>query len=190
MSYVITFDRNSNCLMVFLGDGSKVDGSGKTGLTYETSGLIIATRADNEAAVTAYKQADGNIESISTLGTFAAPSSGKCRFKEVDATNMPGVYEIQLADARLSVASARDLVIMVSGGGVVPTPMHVPLLAYDLYSAAPTVTLTEASIDAILDEAMSGHTTAGSLAKLISDINTAIGLIKAKTDPWPSIVYP
>lgn len=50
--------------------------------------------------------------------------------------------------------------------------------------------LTAASVDAILDEAMSGHTTEGSLAKLISDMNTLIGLIKAKTDPWPSIVYP
>jgi len=190
MSYVITFDQNSNCIMVFLGDNTKTDGSGKTGLTYNTSGLIIATRADNEASATVYKQADGNIEDISTLGTFAAPTSGKCRFKEVDATNMPGIYEIQLPDARLSVASARDMVIMVSGGGVVPTPMHVPLLAYDLYSASPSVSLTAAAVDAILDEAMSGHTTDGSLAKLISDMNTLIGLIKAKTDPWPSIVYP
>ena len=51
-------------------------------------------------------------------------------------------------------------------------------------------TLTAASVDAILDEAMSGHTTAGSLAKLISDINTIVTAVKAKTDPWPSIVYP
>ena len=50
--------------------------------------------------------------------------------------------------------------------------------------------LTAASVDAILDEAMSGHTTAGSLAKLISDIDTIVTAIKAKTDPWPSIVYP
>ncbi len=156
MSYVITFDRNSNCIMVFLGDNTKTDGSGKTGLTYETPGLIIATRADNEASATTYKQADGNIEDISTLGTFAAPSSGKCRFKEVDSTNMPGVYEIQLADARLSVANARDLVIMVTGGGVVPTPMHVPLFTTDLYA----------------------------------DIDGIVTAIKAKTDPWPSIVYP
>jgi len=105
MSYVITFDQNSNCIMVFLGDNTKTDGSGKTGLTYNTSGLIIATRADNEASATVYKQADGNIEDISTLGTFAAPTSGKCRFKEVDATNMPGIYEIQLPDARFSVAT-------------------------------------------------------------------------------------
>ena len=156
MSYVITFDQNSNCIMVFLGDNTKTDGSGKTGLTYNTSGLIIATRADNEASATVYKQADGNIEDISTLGTFAAPTSGKCRFKKVDATNMPGIYEIQLPDARFSVASARDMVIMVSGGGVVPTPMHIPLFSTDLYT----------------------------------NINGIVTAIKAKTDPWPSIVYP
>ena len=55
---------------------------------------------------------------------------------------------------------------------------------------ASDATLTAASIDAILDEAMSGHTTTGSLAKLISDMNTLIGLIKAKTDAMPAIVYP
>ena len=55
---------------------------------------------------------------------------------------------------------------------------------------ASDATLTAASIDAILDELMSGHTTTGSLAKLISDMNTLIGLIKAKTDAMPAIVYP
>ncbi len=50
--------------------------------------------------------------------------------------------------------------------------------------------LTSAAIDAILDEAMAGHTTAGTIAKLISDINTIVTAVKAKTDPWPSIVYP
>ena len=42
--------------------------------------------------------------------------------------------------------------------------------------------------DAVLDELMAGHTTTGSLAKLISDINTLITAVKAKTDALPAIL--
>jgi hypothetical protein len=92
---------------VKLMDSSKTDGSGLTGLAYNSSGLIISTiqnirGANGEASATIYTAAASNIETITTLGTYAAPTSNKCRFKEVDATNHPGVYEIQLADARLS----------------------------------------------------------------------------------------
>lgn len=89
--------------------------AGLTGLTNASSGLIIATIADNEATTTAYTAAGSTIDTISTLGTFAAPTSGHCRFKEVDATNHPGVYEIQIADARWAVSNARYVIVSVLG---------------------------------------------------------------------------
>ena len=46
---------------------------------------------------------------------IAAPTATKCRFKEVDATNHPGVYEFQFADARFAVSNAKRLVISASG---------------------------------------------------------------------------
>lgn len=94
---------------------------GVTGLTNSTTGLIISTITDNEATATVYTAAASNIETITTLGTYAAPTSGKCRFKEVDATNHPGLYEIQLADARFSVSNASRLVISVSGAAGLPS---------------------------------------------------------------------
>lgn len=90
-------------------------GVGLTGLSSASSGLIIATIADNEATTTAYTVAGSTIEAVTTLGTFAAPTATKCRFKEVDATNHKGLYEFQFADARFSVASAKRLVISVTG---------------------------------------------------------------------------
>jgi len=87
--------------------------AGLTGLTNATSGLIVSTIANNEATATAYTGA--NLESIAALGTFAAPTAGKCRFKEVDATNHPGLYEIQIADARWAVSGARSAIITVVG---------------------------------------------------------------------------
>src|SRR5580765_7286319 len=77
-------------------------GNGKTALTSASAGLIISTIADNEATATAYTQAGSTIESITTLGTFAAPTATKCRFKELDSTNHKGIYEIQIANARWS----------------------------------------------------------------------------------------
>jgi hypothetical protein len=102
-------------LNVKLHDSSVTTGAGKTGLSSSSSGLIISTKADNEASPTVYAQGSSNIESITTIGTYAAPTSGKCRFKEIDSTNHKGCYEIHLADARYAVANARFLLISISG---------------------------------------------------------------------------
>lgn len=100
------------------------DGSSLTGLDHSSSGLIIAATADNEqgpAAGTgagfgvAYTSAASKVETITTLGTFETPTATKCRFKAVDATNHPGLYEIQLADARWAVSNARSVNVTVSG---------------------------------------------------------------------------
>ena len=102
-------------LRVKILDSSKTDGSGLTGLTSASSGLIISTIADTEAAAIAYTSAASKIESISTLGTFAEPTATKCRFKEVDSTNHKGIYEIQLSDNRFAVSGAKSLIVSISG---------------------------------------------------------------------------
>ncbi len=102
-------------LRVKLLDSSVSTGAGLTGLTFSSAGLRISSIADSEASATVYAQGSSNIEDITTLGTFAAPSTNKCRFKVVDATNHPGVYEIQIANARYAVSSARSLLVSVSG---------------------------------------------------------------------------
>lgn len=91
------------------------DGTAFTGLTSASSGLIISTICDNEATATAYTQAGSTIETITTLGTFATPTTNKCRFKEIDSTNHPGLYEFQFANARFAVSNARRMIISVSG---------------------------------------------------------------------------
>jgi hypothetical protein len=108
-----TNGQNSNIIRVSLKKAA--DGTPLTGLSSSSSGLIISTIADNEASATTYTQAGSTTETITTLGTFAAPTATKCRFKEVDATNHPGLYEIQIADARFAVSSAKKLVVSISG---------------------------------------------------------------------------
>lgn len=136
---LISFKRGqgSIVLRVKILDSTVLSGAGKTGLTHASAGLIVSTIADNEATATAYTQAAGNLETITTLGTFAAPTSGKARFKEVDATNHPGIYEIQIADARFAVSSSRFLTISIIGAaGVAETDVVIPLTAVDPYGAA------------------------------------------------------
>jgi hypothetical protein len=89
-------------------------GQGLTGLTFSSAGLIISTICDNESSATIYTAAGSTIETITTLGTFAAPTATKCRFKEVDATNHAGLYEVQLADARYAVTGAKFLHVTLS----------------------------------------------------------------------------
>lgn len=116
----------SNILRVKLRDSTT--GVGKTGLAYNTSGLKISTIADVEATATVYTVAGSTIENITTLGTFAAPTATKCRFKEVDATNHPGLYEIQIANARFAVSGAKTLIVSISGvSGVVDEDMEIDL---------------------------------------------------------------
>jgi len=123
-------------LRVKIRDSTVSTGAGKTGLTSSSSGLIISTIANNEATPTVYAQASSNVETITTLGTYAAPTASKCRFKEVDATNHKGIYEIQLADARFAVSNARTLLVSISGvTAMAETDFLIPLRDVDPYDA-------------------------------------------------------
>lgn len=98
---------------VVIGDSTVTTGAGLTGLTHNSASLIISTIKIGEAVATAYTQAAGNIESLAVFGTYETPTAGKCRFREVDATNHPGLYEIHIADARF--ASDSLLGVTISG---------------------------------------------------------------------------
>ena len=111
-------------LRVKLMNSSVSTGAGLTGLTSASGSLLISTiqeieGANGEASATTYTQAGSTIETISTLGTYAAPTATKCRFKEVDATNHPGIYEIQLADARFSATgdATKPMTLLISVSG-------------------------------------------------------------------------
>jgi hypothetical protein len=80
--------------------------------------------------------AASNVETITTNGTYSAPTASKCRFKEVDSTNHKGVYEIQIADARYNVSSAKSLLISISGAtNAAETDVVIPLRDLDPYDA-------------------------------------------------------
>lgn len=135
MKRLLKNGQTSVILRFFLQDSASTAGAGKTGLGIASAGLIISTIASNEATPTVYTAAGSTIETITTLGTFAAPTATKCRFKEVDSTNHPGLYEVQLADARFAVSSARTLLISIIATGIAPVYAECELVAVDLLDA-------------------------------------------------------
>jgi predicted DNA-binding ArsR family transcriptional regulator len=136
--------------------------------------LRISTICDNEATATAYTVAGSTIETITTLGTYAAPTATKCRFKEVDATNHPGVYEIQLAAARVAVSGAKELIISVSGSttNLVQQDISIPL---DFQATLQANAITQASfaVDSGFRAARSGTAQAGATNTLTLDASAS-----------------
>jgi len=107
--------------------GGTVDlslGSGKTGLAFNTSNLTFQkiTSGGVVGALTG--------ETIATLGTFAAPTSaGHIRFKEIDATALPGLYEVQLPDSLFTTFSRFIIaVVFASSPTAQPTYLHVTVI--------------------------------------------------------------
>lgn len=136
--------QTSVILRVKIRDTSDNNGAGKTGLAFNTANNIISVIASNGATpIASYTTAGSTIEDITTLGTYAAPTATKCRFKEVDATNHPGLYEIQFADSIFATASARHLTVTIVGASdAEQTDLQIQLTSTDNPVASDVVMLS------------------------------------------------
>jgi hypothetical protein len=135
-----TFGSSSNWFRAKLRSSST--GAGLTGLSSSSTGLILSVQADVEATPTVYTVAGSTIESITTLGTFVAPTSTKIRFKEVDSTNSKGDYEFQIADARFNVANSRTLKVNWTGAtGLLDSGFEIQLGGFQIDSVTPNINL-------------------------------------------------
>jgi hypothetical protein len=140
----------SQMVRVFIPDNSSTTGAGKTGLTNASTNLVIAYRREQGATVT---YTGANIEDITTPGTYQAPTgSTYCRFKAVDATNFPGMYEIQFHDSA-TIFGAADASAKVqiniyeattTALNIGPNMKEIQLTAFDLQ------VVTESTIAAAL----------------------------------------
>lgn len=141
MSYAFKNGATGVLLRIQLYDSTKTaTNGGLTGLSGSSTGLIISTICDDEPTTTVYSQAGGTIQTIATLGTYAAPSANNCRFAQVDSVNAPGLYELQLLNARFAVSGAKYITVTmpaVSGLNLIQMqPLVIPLTDIDPYSRA------------------------------------------------------
>jgi len=109
----------SKLLRLFIQDSTSGNGSGLTGLAFNSTGLTAYYIREGDAAATAITLA------TMTVGTWA--SGG---FKEIDAAHMPGLYELGLPNAAL--ASGNSVVVMLSGAAnMVPVLSEIELDGFD-----------------------------------------------------------
>lgn len=130
MKLTIKKGTTSKLLRIFITDSSKTDGSGLTGLVHNSAGLTAYYIREGAASATAISLV------TATVGTFT--SSG---FKEVDATNMPGVYELHPPNT--CIASGADSVVIFLKGAtnMASLPLEIQLddnTAKDVYDRVPS----------------------------------------------------
>lgn len=94
----------SKLMRIFIQDSSSTTGAGLTGLVYNSAGLTAYYLPEGDATATAI-----------TLATMTAGTWASGGFDEVDATNMPGVYEVGLPDAVVDATSEGSVLVMLKG---------------------------------------------------------------------------
>lgn len=114
----------SQSVNVFIQNSSLTTGAGLTGLAYNT------------ASLTAYYTFTGanTTATAITLGSLAAVTSAYSSggFKEVDATNMPGVYRLDIPNAALAASKGRSVAIMLKGAtNMSPCLLEIELTGWD-----------------------------------------------------------
>lgn len=121
---IIKAGATSQSVYVCILDSASTTGGRKTGIVYNSAGL------------TAYYTLNGGSATAITLATLAAANSAYSSggFKEVDATNQPGIYRLDLPNA--AIASGPSVVVSIKGAsGMVQVDVDIQLVAVDLQDA-------------------------------------------------------
>lgn len=114
----------SQSVSIFIQDSSSTTGAGLTGLAYNTSSLV---------AYYTFTGANATATAI-TLATLAAVNSAYSSggFKEIDATNMPGLYRLDIPNAALAASSGNLSTIMLKGAtNMAPCLLEIELTAWN-----------------------------------------------------------
>jgi hypothetical protein len=145
-------DRNASTITITPGSTSQSIELylGATGLTASTSGLTARYNRTRTASV-----------SIPLVARTIAQAWTSGGFAEVDATNMPGVYRLDVPDAALA-AGADDVTVVVRGAsGTNGAVMTIKLSSGGLTAAQ--------TAQAVLDAVASTHNNIGSIGAFIQD---------------------
>lgn len=133
-------------------------GGGKTGLVYNSSGMTAYYRREGQASATAIALV------TATVGTFT--SSG---FKEVDATNQPGHYEIGLPNAAIAAGAKWVDLCLKGASGMVQYSERIQLSAFDLQTASPVVASVTGAVGSVTGNV--GGNVVGSVASVAATVN-------------------
>ncbi len=122
MKLTLTKGITSYIAQIFISDASATDGSGLTGLVFDSSGLTAHYHRPDDVTATVLALAD------TTLGSGFVSGA----FEEIDATNMPGCYEFHIPDACLAVGAESVLIQLKGATNMANLPLEIQLDATNL----------------------------------------------------------
>lgn len=165
---------------LFILDSSSTTGAGLTGLSSSSSGLVCYYR----------KGITGSAQqlTLSTAGTIGTAWTTGGNFIAVDATNMPGVYRLDLLNSMVDTAGM--LTIMLRGAtNMAPVVAELEVVSVDIYdptrfglTALPNAAAEASGGLATLSAAQSSNGTIPANMVAISGDVTAADNLEAATD--------
>lgn len=160
-------------------DSTSTTGARKTGLAYDTSGLKAT-----------YVRG-GDVATAITLATLAAANSvwSSGGFKEVDSTNAPGIYRLDMPNAAFATGAESVVVVLTGASGMVAVSETVQLVdntVLDAYNrlGAPAGASISADIAAVKTDAAAVKTKTDSLTFTVG------GLVDANIVDWKGATAP
>ncbi len=110
-----------------------------------TTGAKLAGLAYNTASLTAYynREGAGGAAVAITLASATKGTWTSGGFVAVDATNIPGSYELHLPDAALAAGAKSVLVSLKGAANMVPVDFLIELTPGDAYEALVSATYAE-----------------------------------------------
>ena len=170
----------SKILLLFIRDSSQAgEVVGLTGLSHNSSGLSCYYHRNTASAAV-----EVSLVSM-TLGQYV--SGG---FKEVDATNLPGVYQLGLPDASLADGAESVVVVLKGAVDMETLPLEIELTATDnqnplmagLQGTKQTLDdLNDVSLAALVagiwNEPQAGHTIAGTFGAYLDSAISSLGVV-------------
>jgi hypothetical protein len=174
MKLVLKKGVTSQILLVWIADSSSTTGAGKTGLVHNSAGLTAYYSREGAGSATAVGLSD------MTLGSYT--SGG---FKELSATNMPGVYQFCPPDAVLASGASYAIVLLKGASNMAPVVLEIQLIDCDLEDATSLgLTRLDAAVSSRLAPTVAGRTldvAAGGEAGI--DLDNTVGTLGAAEIP-------
>ena len=133
--------------IIFIQDSSSTTGAGLTGLAYDTASLVCYYVRPGSAAAAL---------TLATQTVTGGHSDGG--FVEVDATNMPGVYRLDLSDAILATGVDSVVIMLKGAADMAPLVLEIQLTDLDFNTS---MTLNEIADNVLLRSASFVEDTAG-----------------------------
>lgn len=164
----------SKLLRVFIQNNNVTTGAGLTGLTSGSSGLTAYYIREGANSTTVISLTSA------TLGTFT--SSG---FIEVDATNMPGVYEIGIPNAAIAASAKSVLVYLKGATNMAAVMLEIELTAVDNQNANSfglavlPASATPGAANGLFIAGSNAATTANITGNLTGNVSGSVGSVTA-----------